>query len=120
MKTQLESALREAVHAILSEQQQQADIPVRLTRPKSQEHGDYAVNVAMPLAGILGAKPHAVAEMILAKVSWPAAVETAEIAGPGFINLTLKPQVWGEALRSALAAGRALEEAAVHAAPTAV
>ena len=90
MKTQLESALREAVHAILSEQQQQADIPVRLTRPKSQEHGDYAVNVAMPLAGILGAKPHAVAEMILAKVSWPAAVETAEIAGPGFINIRLK------------------------------
>jgi arginyl-tRNA synthetase len=90
VKTQLEAALREAVHAILSEQQQQADIPVRLTRPKTQEHGDYAANVAMALAGILGTRPQAVAEMILAKVVWPAAVETAEIAGPGFINIRLK------------------------------
>jgi arginyl-tRNA synthetase len=90
VKTQLEAALKQAVDAIVSERQQQADIPVRLTRPKSQDHGDYAANVAMPLAGLLGTRPHTVAEMILARVAWPAAVETAEIAGPGFINIRLR------------------------------
>ena len=73
MKTQLEAALKQAVEAILSEHQQRSDIPVRLTRPKSQDHGDYAANVAMPLAGLLGVKPQAVAKMILDRVNWPAA-----------------------------------------------
>jgi arginyl-tRNA synthetase len=90
VKIQLEAALKQAVDTLLSEHQQQADVPVRLTRPKSQEHGDYAANVAMPLAGLLGSKPHAVAEMILARVAWPAAVEAADIAGPGFINIRLR------------------------------
>ena len=90
MKTQLEAALKQAVDAILSEHQQQSDIPMRLTRPKSQDHGDYAANVAMPLAGLLGIKPQAVAKMILDRVNWPAAVEAADIAGPGFINIRLK------------------------------
>jgi arginyl-tRNA synthetase len=63
---------------------------VVLTRPKQKEHGDYAVNIAMPLAGLLKQNPRQVAETILAQVQFPDEVEGADIAGPGFINIKLK------------------------------
>jgi arginyl-tRNA synthetase len=64
-----------------------------------------ATNAAMVLAKDAGAKPRALAEAIAAKLRGDDAVAKAEVAGPGFINLTLKPAAWIDALRAILAAG---------------
>jgi len=92
VKQQLESSLQLAVEAIIGEHGEGADIKaprVVLTRPKIREHGDYATNIAMPLAGAIGMKPRDVATRLLELVNWPAEVERSEIAGPGFINMHL-------------------------------
>ncbi len=88
MKSILERALREAVERIVSDASKDLP-PLRLTRPKTASHGDYACNIAMPLASRLRRPPREVAEEILAVVAWPEAVARAEIAGPGFINIHL-------------------------------
>jgi len=90
VKQSLETALQNAVEALLKENNVEAHIDVQLSRPRQKEHGDYAANVAMPLSGPLKQPPRQVAESILAKVVWPDAVEGTEIAGPGFINIRLK------------------------------
>ena len=90
MKQSLESALQHAVDILLQESGVDAVVKVQLTRPKQKDHGDYAANVAMPLAGRLNRPSRAVAESILDNVTWPDEVERAEIAGPGFINIRLK------------------------------
>jgi arginyl-tRNA synthetase len=73
--------------------------------PRESAHGDMATNAAMVLAKDAGAKPRVLAEAIAAKLRGDDLVAKAEVAGPGFINLTLKPQAWIGALRSVLAAG---------------
>ncbi len=100
MKQSLEQVLQHAVDTLLKESGVEADVAVQLTRPKQKEHGDYAANVAMPLAGRLNQPPRAVAEKILATVSWPDAVEGADIAGPGFINIRLKQASEAEILKT--------------------
>src|SRR5262249_38792166 len=73
--------------------------------PRESAHGDMATNAAMVLAKDAGAKPRALAEAIAAKLRGDDLVAKAEVAGPGFINLTLKPAAWIGALRTVLAAG---------------
>src|SRR5262249_11003719 len=59
--------------------------------PRESAHGDMATNAAMVLAKDAGAKPRALAEAIAAKLRGDDVVAKAEVAGPGFINLTLRP-----------------------------
>src|SRR6516225_2658008 len=73
--------------------------------PRESAHGDMATNAAMVLAKDAGAKPRALAEAIAAKLRGDDLVAKAEVAGPGFINLTLKPAAWIDALRAVLATG---------------
>jgi len=73
--------------------------------PRESAHGDMATNAAMVLAKDAGTKPRALAEAIAAKLRGDDLVAKAEVAGPGFINLTLKPTAWIGALRAVLAAG---------------
>ncbi|MFL6831885.1 MAG: arginine--tRNA ligase [Xanthobacteraceae bacterium] len=73
--------------------------------PRESAHGDMATNAAMVLAKDAGSKPRALAEAIAAKLRADDLVANAEVAGPGFINLTLKPAAWIGALRAILAAG---------------
>ena len=73
--------------------------------PRESAHGDMATNAAMVLAKDAGAKPRVLAEAIAAKLRSDDLVAKAEVAGPGFINLTLKPKAWIGALRAVLAAG---------------
>ena len=73
--------------------------------PRESAHGDMATNAAMVLAKDAGAKPRVLAEAIAAKLRSDDLVAKAEVAGPGFINLTLKPKAWNGALRAVLAAG---------------
>src|SRR5437899_2565474 len=73
--------------------------------PRESAHGDMATNAAMVLAKDAGEKPRVLAEAIAAKLRSDDLVAKAEVAGPGFINLTLKPKAWNGALRAVLAAG---------------
>ena len=74
--------------------------------PRDPTHGDMATNAAMVLAKDAGKKPRELAESIAAKLRSDGKVASVDIAGPGFINLTLKPNVWSEELRLVLEAGR--------------
>jgi arginyl-tRNA synthetase len=76
---------------------------VSVEPPRDPAHGDLATNAAMVLAKPAGTNPRALAEAISAKLAADPAVTSAEIAGPGFINLRLDGAVWRD---EALAIGR--------------
>jgi arginyl-tRNA synthetase len=72
---------------------------------KDPAHGDLAINAAMVLAKEAGMAPRALAELIVAELARDGDVLKAEIAGPGFINLTLQPAVFTAVLKAAVLAG---------------
>src|SRR5689334_12727486 len=78
-----------------------------LERPRQAEHGDYATNAAMMLAGPLGAPPREVAERLSEALAERLGAEltAAEVAGPGFLNLVLSDLWYERALDDVLAAG---------------
>src|SRR3954462_1311116 len=73
--------------------------------PRDASHGDMATNAAMVLAKDARAKPRDLAEQIAARLRADDLIEKVDVAGPGFINLTLKTQVWADALRTVLREG---------------
>jgi len=72
---------------------------------RDQAHGDMATNVAMVLAKDADKKPRELAEAYAEKLRTDELVAKVDIAGPGFINLTLKPSAWIAALRNAVELG---------------
>jgi arginyl-tRNA synthetase len=84
--------------------------------PKDSSHGDMATNAAMVLAKEAKAKPRDLAEQIAARLRGDDLIASADVAGPGFINLTLKPSAWSDALRSVLRNGDAYGRSAMGAA----
>ncbi len=81
----------------------------RLAVEPSREagHGDLATNAAMVLAKAAGTKPRQLAEQIAVKLRDDGLLAQVEVAGPGFINLTLTRAAWIETLRAVLHAGPA-------------
>jgi arginyl-tRNA synthetase len=73
--------------------------------PRDAAHGDMATNAAMVLAKDAGKKPRELAQAIADALAADDLVQKVDVAGPGFINLTLKPAAWTEALRAAIRAG---------------
>jgi arginyl-tRNA synthetase len=73
--------------------------------PRDAAHGDMATNAAMVLAKDAGKKPRELAQAIADALASDELVQKVEIAGPGFINITLKPSAWLEALRAAIRSG---------------
>ena len=96
-------AVRAAVHA------GDLGVPVPDTavveRPKSREHGDYATNVALRLARPAGRPPREVAEAIAARLREHPGVDRVDIAGPGFLNVTLAKDALAGLVRTVLEAG---------------
>ena len=86
-----------------------ADLPteVVIERPKNREHGDWATNCAMQLAGKFGTNPRAFAELLAEPLAQVAGVKKVDIAGPGFINITLDAAAAGELAKSIVEAGDA-------------
>jgi arginyl-tRNA synthetase len=84
-----------------------ADVPVELERPGEAEHGDYATNVALKLAGLQKRAPREIAEEIAAKAVASGVAERAEAAGPGFVNLWLADEWLAAAVREIVEAGDA-------------
>jgi len=75
-----------------------AGAAVELERPKDAAHGDFATNVALRQAGELGRPPRELAEELAGRVVELDEVESAEVAGPGFLNLRLADSFFVEAL----------------------
>lgn len=80
---------------------------------KDASHGDMASNAAMVLAKEAKAKPRDLADAIAAKLRADDLVTAVDVAGPGFINLTLKTSVWADALRAVLRDGDAYGRSAI-------
>ncbi|MFN3351797.1 arginine--tRNA ligase [Pseudorhodoplanes sp.] len=78
---------------------------VTVEPPRDASHGDMATNAAMVLAKDAGKKPRELADALAEKLRADPLVETVDVAGPGFINMTLNAQAWLGALRAAIAAG---------------
>ena len=66
--------------------------------PRDASHGDMATNAAMVLAKDAGKKPRELADALAEKLRADPMIEKVDIAGPGFINMTLKPAAWLGAL----------------------
>lgn len=84
--------------------------PVTTEPPRDPLHGDMATNAAMVLAKPAKAKPRDIAEALAAKLRIDDRIASAEVAGPGFLNLRLAPSVWqalpGRILKEGTAYGR--------------
>jgi arginyl-tRNA synthetase len=111
------------VHAVCGELASEGGWPasVDLSRvvvepPRDPAHGDMATNAAMVLARDARAKPRDLAELIAVKLRADDLIASVDIAGPGFINLTLKASVWPDVLRTVLREGDAYGRSAVGAA----
>ncbi len=83
--------------------------------PRDAAHGDMATNAAMVLAKEAKLKPRDLAEAIAAKLRADDLIASVDVAGPGFINLTLKPKAWSDALRTVLREGDAYGRSAMGA-----
>jgi arginyl-tRNA synthetase len=83
------------------------DVPAEVVveRPKNPEHGDYATNIALRLAKSAGKPAREVAEAIAKRLRESAGIAKAEVAGPGFLNLTLAADALGELARVIVEAG---------------
>ncbi len=77
---------------------------IPLERPKNRDHGDYASSIALQLAKPAGKNPREVAEMLKADLESLAEVSAVDIAGPGFINITLNRASQADLVRTILTA----------------
>ena len=68
--------------------------PITAEPPRDPAHGDMATNAAMVLAKPAGMKPRDIADALANKLSEDARITSADVAGPGFLNLRLAPVVW--------------------------
>ncbi|GIT87200.1 MULTISPECIES: arginine--tRNA ligase [Roseobacter] len=78
---------------------------VTVEPPRDASHGDMATNAAMVLAKPAGKKPREIAEALAAYLVADPRITSAEVAGPGFLNLRIAPDAWRAVLLSVLGAG---------------
>jgi arginyl-tRNA synthetase len=83
-----------------------AGTPVELERPSDERHGDYATNVALKLAGLRRQPPRDVAGELAERAAGLPGIAAVDVAGPGFLNLTVDDAWLGGALRAVVEAGR--------------
>lgn len=78
---------------------------VRVERPKVKEHGDYATNIAMQLAKKAGQNPRDLAQLLADQLAKDAGVASAEVAGPGFLNIRVEASAQAVLATQIVAAG---------------
>ena len=105
----LVDAIKAAIAASLSDGAFVGTVPdeVVVERPRNPEHGDYATNVAMRLAKGAGRPPREVAELIADRLRRADGIAGVDVAGPGFINVSLAAASLGETARVVVNAGEA-------------
>ena len=84
-----------------------APATVTVERPRQREHGDYATNVALQLAKKAGVSPRALAELLATRLKAVEGIAAADIAGPGFLNITVDAGAQGRLAADIIAAGTA-------------
>jgi arginyl-tRNA synthetase len=97
VQNKIAQAILKALELAINSKSLQCAIPTKLTleRPKNREHGDYATSVALTLAKQANLQPRVIAQVISDTLTsnnllMPAGINKVEIAGPGFINITLE------------------------------
>ena len=78
---------------------------VTVERPRNRDHGDYATNVALQLAKKADTVPRALAELVAAALRATDGVAAVDIAGPGFLNITVEAAAQGKVAADVVAAG---------------
>ncbi|MDP2834026.1 MAG: arginine--tRNA ligase [Pseudomonadota bacterium] len=102
-KSQLVALIEQALQQVAAD-----SMPlIELERPKQASHGDFACNVAMQLGKAMKRNPRELAQAVISALPASDLLEKAEIAGPGFINLFLKPAAWQGVAAQVLAQGSA-------------
>ncbi len=88
---QLEAAIKAAIERAFANHLLEGQIPtvIKLERPKDRDHGDYATSIALQLAKPASKNPREVAQIICDQLVGTAGILKVDIAGPGFINITL-------------------------------
>jgi arginyl-tRNA synthetase len=104
----LASVIRAALLVVLT--QRGADISVvpetvTVERPRNPEHGDYATNIALQLAKKVGVSPRELAQDLATALVDDPGVESAEIAGPGFLNIRLDSGAQGSLVATVIEQG---------------
>ncbi len=84
-----------------------APAEVTVERPRERSHGDYATNVAMKLAKQAGLPPRELAQLLADRLAQAAGIAQVDIAGPGFLNITLAAAAQGQVAADVVAAGPA-------------
>ncbi len=106
---QIQHEIKEALHQAIEKAQlvESSEIPeIKLESPRSKENGDYAANIAMQLTKLAKKAPRAIAESILEHLdTTDTAIDSIEIAGPGFLNIRLKTDSLGDIVKSVLDQG---------------
>jgi arginyl-tRNA synthetase len=106
---QLRDVVRAAVAAVVGRGGLAVEVPdeVVVERPKNPEHGDYATNVALRLAKPAGRPPREVAELLAEQLRADDGIARVDVAGPGFLNITLAKDALGQIAVRVVAAGEA-------------
>ncbi|WP_237237396.1 arginine--tRNA ligase [Rothia nasimurium] len=80
---------------------------VRVERPKNRDHGDWATNIALQISKKVGKNPREVAQILATRITEIAGVASVDIAGPGFLNITLDAAAAGELAKTIVEQGSA-------------
>ena len=106
---ELSAAVLDAVRATVEAGDLTVPVPdtAVVERPRSREHGDYATNVALRLARPAGRPPREVAELVAARLREHPGVARVDVAGPGFLNVTLAKDALAGLVRTVIEAGPA-------------
>ena len=104
---QLQSAVLKAVEHLVSQGLLVGETPtsIVLERPKNRDHGDYATSVALQLAKTAGKSPREIAQLIADQLKDAESISRVDIAGPGFINITLHRASQAELVAAILKSG---------------
>jgi arginyl-tRNA synthetase len=112
VRTALVQAVRSGALGAGVDETAVADAPFVVERPKQPQHGDLATNAAMVLAKKIGRSPRDIATALVAGLAGGHVVRTAEIAGPGFVNVRVHPDALHVELEGILRARNAFGRAA--------
>jgi arginyl-tRNA synthetase len=106
---ELSAVVLEAVRAAVAAGELAVPVPdtAVVERPRSREHGDYATNIALRLAKPAGRSPREVADVLAARLRAHPGIAAAEVAGPGFLNITLASDALGRVAGEVVTAGAA-------------
>ena len=106
---ELKDALASALAAVSSSTGSEIAAPASLVveRPKNRDHGDWSSNIALQLAKSAGMPPRQLAEELAARLRENPGIDAVDVAGPGFLNITLSAAAAGALAADIVAAGTA-------------